>query len=322
MPEFTLESLAATLSAEPEREEARDDENAQPEGEAQNDEQESVGEEQETAEAEGADTEESEDGADDQPTPESSQDPVHKWKTADGTEFEVPESDLRAGYMRQQDYTQKTQALAKEREQAESEIQKRAQQSVQVMSLMGDKIGELKVAQLTVAHLESALQQTNRDDDPAKYAILQSDLSNARQQAQGLAVMLSQANQLMQEQQAEQTKKAQGETAKLLAAEMPDFNARLPVWNKHATETYGFSPQELAQVTDPRIFRLLDDATRFRDLQNRKPEAVKKAQAAPQKPARQTRSVPPTSIDKATKRHEAQRDVHSLAALLAARNRT
>lgn len=321
MSEFTLESLAATLSADPE--------NAQPDPEAQNGEPVEPGEEQDPQEPVDPEDDPSDpdeldpDDPDGQPDdPEPTADRVHKWKTADGTEFEVPESDLRAGYMRQQDYTQKTQTLAKEREQAESEIQKRAQQSAQVMSLMGDKIGELKVTQLTVAHLESALQQTNREDDPANYALLQTDLSNARQKAQSLAVMLSQANQLMQAEQAEQTKKAQGETAKLLAAEMPDFAARLPVWNKHATESYGFSPEELSQVTDPRIFRLLDDATRFRDLQNRKPEAVKKAQAAPAKPARQTRSVPPSSIDKATKRHEAQRDVHSLAALLAAKQRT
>lgn len=321
MPEFTLESLAAALSADPE--------NAQPDPEAQSGETVEPGEEQEPQEP--VDPEDSppepdeldDDDPDGQPVdPEPTADRVHKWKTADGAEYEVPESDLRAGYMRAQDYTQKTQTLAKEREQAESEIQKRAQQSVQTMNLYGEKLGELHLVRTTVAHLESVLQQTNREDDPAKYAAVQSDLLRAQQQGRELAGALSQANQLMQEQQAEQTKKAQGETAKLLAAEMPDFNARLPVWNKHATETYGFSPQELAQVTDPRIFRLLDDATRFRDLQNRKPEAVKKAQAAPQKPARQTRSVPPTSIDKATKRHEAQRDVHSLAALLAARNRT
>lgn len=321
MSEFTLESLANTLAAEPETEEARDDENAQPEGEAQSDEQESVGEEQDTTNDEGAETEESEEGADDEPGSESSQDPVHKWKTADGTEYEVPESDLRAGYMRQQDYTQKTQTLAKEREQAESEIQKRAQQSVQTMNLYGEKLGELHLVRATVAHLESVLQQTNREDDPARYAALQSDLLRAQQQGRELTGMLSQANQLMQAQQAELTKKAQGETAKLLAAEMPDFAARLPVWNKHATATYGFSPEELSQVTDPRIFRLLDDATRFRDLQNRKPEAVKKAQAAPAKPARQTRTVPSSTIDKAVKRHAAQRDVHSLAAVLAAQQR-
>lgn len=318
MSDFTLESLAEEMSAESAQDDARDDENAQPEGEAQSDEQDDTGEQQEPTEDEGADAEESEDGEDDQPDPESSQDRVHKWKTADGTEFEVPESDLRAGYMRNQDYTQKTQALAKDREQAESEIQKRAQQSVQTMNLYGEKLGELHLVRATVAHLESALQQTNREDDPVKYATLQSDLLRAQQQGKDLTGMLSQANQLMQAQQAEQTRKAQGETAKLLAAEMPDFAARLPVWNKHATGTYGFSPEELSQVTDPRIFRLLDDATRFRDLQTRKPEAVKKAQAAPAKPARQTRSVPPSTVDKALKSFNAKPSIESMAALMSA----
>ncbi|CAB3905158.1 hypothetical protein LMG2828_04709 [Achromobacter piechaudii] len=318
MSDFTLESLAEEMSAESAQDDARDDENAQPEGEAQSDEQDDTGEQQEPTEDEGADAEESEEGEDDQPDPESSQDRVHKWKTADGTEYEVPESDLRAGYMREQDYRQKTQTLAKEREQAESEIQKRALQSVQTMNLYGEKLGELHLVRATVAHLESALQQTNREDDPVKYATLQSDLLRAQQQGKDLTGMLSQANQLMQAQQAEQTRKAQGETAKLLAAEMPDFAARLPVWNKHATGTYGFSPEELSQVTDPRIFRLLDDATRFRDLQTRKPEAVKKAQAAPAKPARQTRSVPPSTVDKALKSFNAKPSIEAMAALMSA----
>lgn len=318
MSDFTLESLAEEMSAESAQDDARDDENAQPEGEAQSDEQDDVGTEQEPAEDADADSGEPEEGEDDQPDPESSQDRVHKWKTADGTEYEVPESDLRAGYMRGQDYTQKTQALAKDREQAESEIQKRAQQSMQTMNLYGEKLGELHLVRTTVAHLESALQQTNREDDPVKYATLQSDLLRAHQQGKDLVGVLSQANQLMQAQQAEQTKTAQRETAKLLAAEMPDFSARLPVWNKHATETYGFSSDELSQVTDPRIFRLLDDATRFRDLQNRKPEAVKKAQAAPAKPARQTRSVPPSSVDKALKRFNATHSIEDMAVLMSA----
>jgi hypothetical protein len=319
MPEdFTLESLAATLEAESQVDDAREDEEAQPETEAETDEPSEEGQEQEPTEHEGAESEEPEEGEGDQPEGESLEDRVIKWKTADGTEYEAPVKELQAGYMRQQDYTQKTQALSKEREQAESEIQTRAQQQLQALNLYGEKIGELHMAKAAVAHLESALQQINREDDPSRYALVQSDLANARQQAKELTERLGQANQLMQSQQAELVKKAQQEAAKVLAAEMPDFPKRLEAWNKHAVNTYGFSPQELSRVTDPRVFRMLDDAVKYRDLQTRKPEAVKKAAAAPKKPAKQTRSTPPSSIDKALKRHEAQRDVHSLAALLAA----
>lgn len=318
MSDFTLEELADAMNADPE--------NAQPDDpEAQSGEAVEPGEPQEPhdpvdPEDDPSDPDELDpDDPDGQPgDPEPADDRVVKWTTADGTAHEVTEKELRDGYMRQQDYTQKTQHLAREREQAESEIQKRAQQSVQTMNLYGEKLGELHLVRATVAHLESALQQTNREDDPGKYAALQSDLLRAQQQGKDLMGVLSQANQLMQAQQAEQTKKAQGETAKLLAAEMPDFAARLPVWNTHATQTYGFSPEELSQVTDPRIFRLLDDATRFRDLQNRKPEAVKKAQAAPAKPVRQTRSVPPSTVDKALKSFNAKPSIEAMAALMSA----
>lgn len=319
MPEdFTLESLAATLAA-PSEEEASTDDNAQPETEAQSDEQESDGQEQETTENEGADPEESEEGEGDQPTEESPQDRVVKWKTADGTEYEMPESELRNGYMREQDYRQKTQNLAREREQAESEIQNRAQQQAEALNLYGEKIGELHMARAAVAHLESALKQINREDDPSRYALVQSDLSTARQTVADLTDRLGKANQLMQGQEAERIAKGQQEAARVLSAEMPDFPERLKAWNKHATQTYGFRPEELSRVTDPRVFRMLDDAVRYRDLQNRKPEAMRRAASAPQKPNKQTRSAPPSSIDKAVKRHESERSVNSLAALLAAK---
>ncbi|OZI20509.1 hypothetical protein CAL26_23735 [Bordetella genomosp. 9] len=317
MPEdFTLESLAqaveSQMSDEPETEED------QPAGESEAEEGGGEAQEQEATENEGAESEESEEGEGDQPEEESPQDRVVKWKTADGTEYEVPESELQKGYMREQDYRQKTQGLAREREQAESEIQTRAQQQVAALNLYGEKIGELHMARAAVAHLESALKQINREDDPSRYALVQSDLSTARQTAQDLTERLGKATQLMQSQEAERIAKGQQEAARVLSAEMPDFPNRLKAWNKHATETYGFNPEELSRVTDPRVFRMLDDAVKYRDLQNRKPEAVKKAAAAPQKPAKQTRSTPPSTIETVKKRFNAKPTVDGLAQMLMA----
>jgi hypothetical protein len=313
MPEeFTLDSLAETLAESKDKDEPEED---QPETESESEEDEDEGQEQEPQDEE--DTEE--DGEGDQPEEESSQDRIVKWKTADGTEYEVPEKEMQAGYMRDQDYRQKTQALSKEREQAEAEIQTQAQRQIETMNLYGEKIGELHMARAAAMHLESALKQINRNDDPARYAIVQSDLQTARSTVAELTDRLGKASQLMQEQKDEQVKKAQQETAKALSAEMPDFSERLKVWNKHATETYGFSPKELSQVTDPRVFRMLDDAAKYRDLQTRKPEAVRKASVT--KPAKQTRSTPPSSIDKAVKTHAAKRNVDSLAGILMAQRK-
>lgn len=315
--EFTLESLAQGLEAADSKDQADAPEEDQPETESDADEQEGEGQEQETTDAEGTESEEDE-GEDDQPEKESSPDRVHKWKTADGTEYEVPEKDLRAGYMREQDYRQKTQALSKEREQADSEIQNRAQKQLQVMNLFGEKIGELHMTRTVVASLESALKQTNREQDPTAYATLQSDLLTAKRQHDELTKVLGNAHQLVQQEQESAVVKAQQEAVKTLTAEIPDLEGRLKVWNKHAKETYGFSAQELSTVTDPRVFRMLDDATKYRDLQQRKPEAVKKAAAAPAKPAKQTRSTPPSTVDQVRKRFNSKPTVSGLAAMLMA----
>lgn len=315
MPEeFTLESLAEAMSAEPDTsEEARDDENAQPDAEAQSDEQDETGAEQEAADDDAVEQE----GDDDQPEGESPDTRLIKWKTADGTEHEVTEKDLREGYMREQDYRQKTQNLAREREKAVSEIQEQAQKQLGVVKAFGGKIAELHTIDSTLASLESEITRINRQDDPAQFAAMQTQILTLQRQRDNVAGVLGQAEQLMQAQQMEVVKQQQQKTAELLASEMPDFGPDLlKKWNTTAID-YGFSPDELSQVTDPRVFRMLSDATKFRDLQSRKPEAVTKAKAAPPKPVKQTRSVPPTSIDKAFRQAKANTTVESVAALMA-----
>lgn len=317
MPEeFTLESLAEAMNANPE--------NAQPdEPEAQSGEPVEPDEQQNQQdngdpEADPSEPDESDpDDPDGQPEePELSDDRVVKWKTADGAEHEVTEKDLRDGYMRQQDYTQKTQTLAREREKAVSEIQEQAQKQLGVVKAFGGKIAELHTIDSTLASLESEMTRINRQDDPAQFAAMQTQILTLQRQRDNVAGVLGQAEQLMQAQQMEVVKQQQQKTAELLASEMPDFGPDLlKKWNTTAID-YGFSPDELSQVTDPRVFRMLSDATKFRDLQSRKPEAVTKAKAAPPKPVKQTRSVPPTSIDKAFRQAKANTTVESVAALM------
>ena len=64
-------------------------------------------------------------------------DTVVKWETGTGETFEAPLSELKAGYMRTADYTQKTQALADDRKQAEQELQGKIQEAERYTSDLG-----------------------------------------------------------------------------------------------------------------------------------------------------------------------------------------
>ena len=105
-------------------------------------------------------------------------DPDNRWvrTKVDGEEIEVPFSEFQRGYSRQADYTQKTQALAEQRQQAEYGM--RLQQALQAnprmtLQLLAEQAG------LSLAEARQAVQEPEPDfSDPLEKALY--DERNAR----------------------------------------------------------------------------------------------------------------------------------------------
>ena len=55
-----------------------------------------------------------------------------------------------------------------------------------------------------------------------------------------------------------------------------------------ANKSYGFTSEELGQVYDPRLVRMMKDAAAFRELQSKKAEVTKKVAEAPRLQQRKT----------------------------------
>jgi hypothetical protein len=62
----------------------------------------------------------------------------------------------------------------------------------------------------------------------------------------------------------------------------PEFNARLA---KAGEEIYGFTKQELSEITDARVIIALNDARKFRDLEKKRAKADAKAKPKPKRRA-------------------------------------
>jgi hypothetical protein len=68
-----------------------------------------------------------------------------------------------------------------------------------------------------------------------------------------------------------------------------DLKQHIPDWSnqlyegvlKFGVEAYGFKPEEVGNVTDPRMIRVLVDAQKYRALQKAKPGVEKRVAAAP-----------------------------------------
>ncbi|MGB6105646.1 MAG: hypothetical protein WBF88_17525 [Pusillimonas sp.] len=299
--EIDLQQLAGAMNEaqEPDDELGED----QPTEESENDESDIEQQEEETDEDDESEQSEG-DSLDDAA--------VVKWKTAAGEDFEAPLSELKAGYMRNQDYTQKAQSLANERKNAQEQVAQQFQQVQQYAS----QFGQLALADMQIQQLEAHIGQMSAQDDPVGYNAATNQLMMAQRQRDGLAARVAQFQQSRTVEQQQAFIAAQQQAAAELASgpnALPDFGPDLVKRMNETGKAYGLTDQELAQITEPKHIRILHDAMKYRDLQAKKPQAVRKAQAA--KPARQTRSASPSTIQKAAKSFAVNPSIESMAAM-------
>ena len=204
-------------------------------------------------------------------TQEKLEDSTYKVKVA-GQELEVTLDELRNGYSRDADYRQKTEELSHQRKQFQSESEKQRQDYSQKLNELNQR---LSAAQVDLnAEINSADLDKLYEEDPTEAARVERKLKK-KQDA---------LNQSIQQTQAEQ--KQQFETflqdqQKKLVSKMPEFSdpakaSTLKANMKSTLNNYGFNDQEVAQVYDHRIVMLVNDAMKYRSMQNSKPNLAKK----------------------------------------------
>lgn len=224
------------------------------------------------------------------------------------------------GYLRQSDYTQKTQSLAAERKELEG-IQSK---STEKLNKLDSKIQELE------ALIQSDEQQIDWDnlieEDPSQYLKLQKKQAKRRE---ALKV-------------AEEKKAAEHAAArqKYLEQQMVNIRERMPDWmdaGGQATETMqkdisaingylsskGFSSDDINQAVDARLWDVFRDAVRYQNLKGAKPSVDKKLKKAPKviKPSKGVRKAPNLSMaeEAAKKLRESGSEKDALAYLKAKR---
>lgn len=199
----------------------------------------------------------------------------------DGKELEVTKDELLRGYQREADYTRKTQKLAEERRQVESEFQQvrvERDQYAQILGQLQQKLQELTPQEPDWEQLEK--------QDPTEYA---RQWTNHQRRQQQQAAIAAEQIRLQQLQQAEQTKAMQ----ERLLEEANRVKELIPEWRspERAKEDgkalieygqkLGFSEQELGNVTDARALVALYKAWKFDQIMSKKPELQAKIKKAP-----------------------------------------
>jgi len=189
-----------------------------------------------------------------------------------GQELDVTLDELRNGYSRDADYRQKTEELSHQRKQFQSESEKQRQDYSQKLNELNQR---LSAAQVDLnAEINSADLDRLYDEDPTEAARVERKLKK-KQDA------LNQSLQQAQAEQKEQFSSFLQDQQRKLVSKIPEFSdpakaSTLKANMKSTLNNYGFNDQEVAQVYDHRIVMLVNDAMKYRSMQNSKPNIAKK----------------------------------------------
>ena len=182
----------------------------------------------------------------------------------DGKKGKVSKA-LKDGYLRQADYTRKTQEAAEFRKALDAERAAFAEQTT-AFGVHAEKFADLRTASRQVEQWEKVDWDRYFADNPANAANDHARYMRLRMDRDALAEEIrAQHAKWQSESQREAAKRAaEGRTA---IAAIPGWSQELDGKLKSHATTYGFTAEEWAGVSDPRAVRVLMDAYNWRQLQ-------------------------------------------------------
>jgi len=213
-----------------------------------------------------------------------------KVKGEDGKEetIEASTEDLAKLYMRQQDYTKKTQALA-ERESEAVKFLTQKHEEIRSQYLSQAELSRAAIVQMAGIKTEDEMANL-ANSDPAAWVAenqrqrqINSYLNGLNQQIEGE----KQQAKAQADQRAQQQIKQQFDTAWTELSKDSIDKPKLQKIYSDVSSKYGFSNEELANVYDHRLVRALRDAAAYQALKAQKPAVMQKAQNAPRMPSKQ-----------------------------------
>ena len=207
----------------------------------------------------------------------------------DGETKTVPLSDVIKSYQLESHVHNKSAQVAEVQRQVEAERQA-AREIVRQQLTQNQALADLGQQMLTQEYQRVDWNHL-RISNPAEYAAKFTEFQQRQAQiTQYVQQVQGQQAQAQQAQQQDLARLVQIERQKMLeiVPEWTDpqkFTADAEVMQKYA-KSNGFTEQELSNLFDHRMMRILHDAARYGELKAAKPEALKKVRAAPNQTAK------------------------------------
>lgn len=172
---------------------------------------------------------------------------------------------LKDGYLRQADYTRKTQEAAERAKAIEAEKATLAEQA-QTFQRHAKEVGKLFALGDEVAEFEKIDWDRFAAERPADCQAVWIKYQNKLRERDTLVHAINAQETEWQSKSQQETAKREAEGRKAIAA-IPGWSQELDGKLKSHATTYGFTPEEWSGVSDPRAVRVLMDAYNWRQLQ-------------------------------------------------------
>lgn len=208
----------------------------------------------------------------------------------EGEKYKLPKK-LKDALLRQQDYTQKTQAVAEQRKAIEAQAEQVKQRAEMSQRYVAEYAEVLSIDKELAKYANLNWDQLT-DADPVQAMKLDRQARELQQRRNEVVSSVTQKQQAYVHETQRETEKRLSEGRAVLEREIkgwtPDTAKALSSFGKEQ----GFTEQELAQVNDPRTVKLLHKAWQYDQLM--------KAKTAKPEPVTQERPVTRITASKAT----------------------
>jgi hypothetical protein len=156
------------------------------------------------------------------------------------------------------------------------------QQQAQFQEQFRTEIAQIAAMDMQLGRYKEVDWSAYTDQDPVEATKAWQRYQILQQQRGEMAQGLNLKQQHMQAAWAQQANQSLAEAARQLENEFgKEWNPETRAALKENAKAYGFNDEELGQVSDPRIVRVLMDAYRWRNLQSGKPAVNRKVADAP-----------------------------------------
>lgn len=193
-------------------------------------------------------------------------------------------TELQKSFMMQADYQRKTAELARQRETLHKEVEDKVKPQVEKYEHNLKLFSQFAV-NLAGQELQGVDWAKLSREDPAEFV----RLNQRNKEIESLFNYSQQELQKLDQERQAKFNEERDKAAKTAVEVLQDPVSGIPNWSnslyesvlKTGTDHYGFKFEEVGNVTDPRMIKVLHDAHKYRELQKAKPLVDKKVAAVP-----------------------------------------